>query len=63
MEDIRRRIAAGELRPGDELPTTEALARQYDCGKTTVRSAVDRLIDAGDLRGHQGKGVFVADRP
>lgn len=63
MEDVRRRIAAGDLRPGDPLPTTEALAEQYDCGKTTVRAAIERLIDAGDLRGHQGRGVYVADRP
>lgn len=61
MDDIRRRIAAGELKPGDELPTTDELAQRYDAGRTTVRTAVERLIDAGVLRGHQGRAVYVAD--
>jgi GntR family transcriptional regulator len=60
MDDIRRQIASGELQPGQRLPTTKELAETYHVGKTTVRQAIDRLLDAGDLTGHQGVGVHVS---
>lgn len=68
MNDIKSRIETGELAAGAELPSTSKLAEQYgqlfELGRPvspgTVRAAVDRLIEAGVLRGHQGLGVFVA---
>jgi len=60
QDDILRRIEAGLLKPGDQLPSTTAMADQYDTSPGTVRKAVDILIAMGVLRGHQGLGVFVA---
>jgi DNA-binding GntR family transcriptional regulator len=60
MDDIRHQIEAGVLAPGQELPTTDQLAEQYTAGRSTVRIAVGLLLEAGVLRGHQGKAVYVA---
>ncbi|WP_422745603.1 GntR family transcriptional regulator [Micromonospora sp. WMMD754] len=59
----RRRIASGEWPPGHKLPSTKALAEMYEVGsQSTVRQAITILIETGELYGHQGLGVFVADR-
>lgn len=62
MDDIRAQISDGRLRPGDRLPSTRDLAKQYNVSPGTVRAAVDRLLDSGELNGHQGVGVFVSER-
>ncbi|MDW5328681.1 GntR family transcriptional regulator [Plantactinospora sp. KLBMP9567] len=63
IADIRRRIASGEWPSGHKLPSTKTLAEIYDVrSQSTVRSAITILIETGELYGHQGLGVFVADR-
>jgi DNA-binding GntR family transcriptional regulator len=68
MNDIRARIASGEWPPGHQLPSTATLLDQYGerlgvRSASTVREAISRLLDSGELRGHQGLGVFVAPQP
>lgn len=64
IADIRQRIASGEWPPGHKLPSTKALAEMYQVrSQSTVRSAITILIETGYLYGHQGLGVFVAERP
>jgi GntR family transcriptional regulator len=62
ITDIRAKIDSGEWAPGDQIPTTPQLAEQYRVGKSTIRTAIQMLIELGLLRGMQGIGVFVADR-
>lgn len=62
-DDLRARIKAGILKPGDKLPSTRELADQYETSPVTVRKAVDILIESGELLGRQGMGVFVAIPP
>lgn len=62
MRDIRERIASGDLKPGDKLPTTAELAEQYGVSTPTVRQAITILSEAGVLVGHQGLAVRVAQR-
>lgn len=61
VADIRSKIHAGELRPGDRLPSTRELREQYGCSQVTVRTAILLLQAEGLLRGDQGVGVFVAN--
>lgn len=61
MNDIREQIADGRLAPGAKLPSTQELAELYEVRPSTVRQAITLLIEAGDVRGHQGLGVFVAE--
>lgn len=63
VSDIRAQIASGQLRPGDRLPSTRELRERYGCSQVTVRTAILLLQAEGLLRGDQGVGVFVADRP
>lgn len=43
-----------------QLPTEEALTQQYSVSRSTVRKAVQRLVDESILVRRQGKGTFVA---
>ena len=61
IRDVRARIASGELTPGTKLPSTRVLAEQYDVSPGSVRQAITLLMETGELRGHQGLGVFVAE--
>lgn len=63
VSDIRAQIEAGQLRPGDRLPSTRELRKRYGCSQVTVRTAVLLLQAEGLLRGDPGVGVFVADPP
>jgi GntR family transcriptional regulator len=60
VADIKARIASGELRPGDQLPTVTQLREQYSSSVTAVRNAMLILKNEGLVEGHQGKGVYVA---
>jgi DNA-binding GntR family transcriptional regulator len=59
-DDLRAQINVGLLKPGQKLPTTRELMAQYSTTSPTVRRAVDSMIEAGELVGRQGLGVFVA---
>jgi GntR family transcriptional regulator len=60
---IRDQIATGSLRPGDALPSEEALGRLYDVSRITVRRALQDLTEQGYVRRRQGRGTFVAEHP
>ncbi len=58
--DIIAAIDAGDLRPGDRLPTHAQMAAQYETSTSTVKMALAYLDGAGRIRRRQGKGVYVA---
>ena len=60
-DDLRARIAAGEFRPGERLPTYRVLSEHYDVTVTTVQKAVLLLQGAGLVVGVQGVGLYVAE--
>lgn len=62
MRDIQAALDSGELKPGDRLPTEDAMVLQYAVSKQTVRRAVGELVDAGLLVRRQGSGTYVADQ-
>ncbi len=53
IDEIKR------LKVGGQLPTEEALMRTYGVARTTVRSAVQVLVDEGLVVRRQGKGTFI----
>lgn len=60
-EVIRGRILAGELAPGDALPTETALAGQLGVNRSTLREALRHLQSAGLLeRPGGGKKLLIA---
>jgi GntR family transcriptional regulator len=61
IDDIEAKIRSGELRPADRLPSPAELTRLYGCSAQPVKTALRLLQYGGVLRGHQGRGVYVAD--
>lgn len=59
---LRTRIDLGTLRPGDKLPPTAALMKQFEISDNAVYRGISLLKAEGYVEGRQGKGVFVADR-
>lgn len=56
---LRRQIAAGELRPGDRVPSEGQLCEQYGVSPMTVRRAINILLDEGLVTATRGRGTFV----
>ncbi|SCL38064.1 regulatory protein, gntR family [Micromonospora pallida] len=61
-QDIRDKIASGEYGPGAKLPSLREMSAQYGVSAEPVRSALLILQSEGLVEGHQGKGVFVAEK-
>jgi DNA-binding transcriptional MocR family regulator len=62
-DELRRRVQAGALGPGERLPPVRGLATALQVTPETVASAYKRLVDEGYLRGEVGRGTFVAAPP
>jgi DNA-binding transcriptional MocR family regulator len=53
-------ISGGMIQSGERLPPTRELAAQLGLNRTTVAAAYSLLEQAGLIRGHVGRGSFVA---
>ncbi|HSV34506.1 MAG TPA: histidine utilization repressor [Ramlibacter sp.] len=57
---IRQRIASGEWRPGDPVPSEAALIQQFGISRMTVNRALRELAGEGLVDRVQGSGTRVA---
>jgi len=57
---IVQRLAEGEWKPGDQLPTESQLAERFGVAVFTIRAGIRELVAANILIRKQGKGTFVA---
>lgn len=62
-EQLRAMLAGGTLRPGTRLPSTEALARQWQTHVPYVHAALKPLVVEGWLERRHGSGTFVSEKP
>jgi DNA-binding GntR family transcriptional regulator len=60
---IRQQIESGELRPGDQLPSTSKLKAEHRVSDSVIRFAMHSLRSEGWVESVHGVGVFVAERP
>jgi DNA-binding transcriptional regulator YhcF (GntR family) len=60
QKQIEYRISAGQLIPGDRLPTIRELENELKINRHTIRKAYNELQQKGLLRVQRGKGVMVA---
>lgn len=60
MEQIRRRIAVGDLKPGQGLPSIRQLAVDLQVSVITVKRAYLELEREGAIATQHGKGSVVA---
>jgi GntR family transcriptional repressor for pyruvate dehydrogenase complex len=58
-EQIVELIERDELRPGDRLPTVQALATRFAVAAPTMREALRRLQAVGVVEIRHGSGVYV----
>jgi DNA-binding transcriptional regulator YhcF (GntR family) len=59
-EDIRLRIERGELAPGDRVPSTRELAREWKVAMATAAHALRALAEEGVVRAVPRVGTVVA---
>jgi DNA-binding transcriptional regulator YhcF (GntR family)/AcrR family transcriptional regulator len=62
-DHLLARITAGELAPGQQMPTMRQVAGDLGVDLNTVRHAYDELAARGAVRLVRGRGTFVADTP
>lgn len=53
-------IESGTFALGDMLPTEEEICEQFHVSRTTVRQALDDLVQEGRVQRFRGRGSFVA---
>lgn len=58
---LQRRIASGDLAPGERVPSVRQLATTVGVNVGTVRAVYARLEASGLVRSEQGRGTFVAE--
>lgn len=61
VNQIEGRILAGELTPGERLPSERELAEQFRVSRTAVREAVKALLEKGLVDVRPGRGTFATD--
>jgi GntR family transcriptional regulator len=63
MEQIRQRVAVGEWKPGENIPSIRALAVELQVSVITVKRAYLELEREGIIETQHGKGSSVARDP
>ncbi|SFU36814.1 GntR family transcriptional regulator [Pseudoduganella namucuonensis] len=61
VEQVRRMVASGQLKPGDDLPSVRAVALHHAINPMTVSKAYSMLETEGLLTRRRGVGMAVAD--
>jgi GntR family transcriptional regulator len=63
VQQVRRAIRLGILRPGDQLPTVKEAVSTLTINPNTVLHAYRQLDLEGFVEGRRGVGTFVASNP
>jgi GntR family transcriptional regulator len=63
VEQIRRQVASGDLKQGDQLPTVRQLATDLRVNFNTVARAYRLLDEAGLISTQQGRGTYIWEQP
>src|SRR4051812_47880928 len=61
-DDLRARIADGDFRVGEAIPSEAQLSDRYRTSRITVRHALALLEDEGLVHRQQGSGSFIRPR-
>lgn len=63
VEQIRQKVAQGELNPGDQLPTVRQMAADLRVNFNTVARAYRLLDEAGLISTQHGRGTYIWKAP
>ena len=61
VEQVKYKVASGELSPGQRLPSIRELAKQLKINPRTVVKSYEELRAAGLAVMRQGQGVFITE--
>jgi len=60
IEQMMKKISAGEIAAGSRLPSQRDLALSFGVGRSSIREALNALAVMGYLDVQQGRGTFIA---
>jgi GntR family transcriptional regulator len=60
VEQVRRLVASGQMRPGDDLPSVRVVALHHAINPMTVSKAYSLLETEGLLERRRGVGMVIA---
>jgi GntR family transcriptional regulator len=63
VERIKERLAAGQLKPGDQLPTVRSLASDLRVNFNTIARAYRTMDESGIISTQQGRGTYILEMP
>jgi len=63
MEQVRQKVADGELKVGDQLPTVRQMATDLRVNFNTVARAYRLLDEAGVISTQHGRGTYIWEKP
>ena len=63
VERIKERLAAGQLKPGEQLPTVRALALELRVNFNTIARAYRIMDESGIISTQQGRGTYILEIP
>ena len=63
VERIKERLAAGQLKPGDQLPTVRSLALELRVNFNTIARAYRIMDESGIISTQQGRGTYILEMP
>lgn len=58
---IKDRLVNGSLKPGEKLPTEQALIEQFGVSRTPVREAIKTLEAIGVIEIRRGAGMYISN--
>jgi DNA-binding transcriptional regulator YhcF (GntR family) len=59
IDRIRKRMVQGDIRPGDKMPSTRALALEYGVNPNTAARIYDEMETMGLCYTERGLGTFM----
>lgn len=59
---IRHQIKTGTLKPGDPVPPESQLSEMYGVSRTTIRQALNRLVEENLIIRRRGKGTVISNQ-
>ncbi|HEX6971328.1 MAG TPA: GntR family transcriptional regulator [Limnochordia bacterium] len=60
IDEVRRRLARGELRPGDQIPSQREMATLIRVNPNTVQRAYREMEQAGLVSTARGQGTYIS---
>lgn len=63
MDQVKHKVATGELKPDDQLPTVRQLAADLRVNFNTIARAYRLLDEAGIISTQHGRGTYILELP